>query len=44
MLKPIAWTGHSVRERLLYYPADKRMLARFPVVVAVQAYLSRASR
>lgn len=31
------WTGHSRRERLLYYPADKRVLARFPVVVAVSS-------
>jgi glycosyltransferase involved in cell wall biosynthesis len=29
------WTGHSRRERLVYYPADKRVLRRFPVVVAV---------
>ncbi len=29
------WTGHSRRERLVYYPADKRVLSRFPVVVAV---------
>ena len=29
------WTGHSRRERLVYYPADKRVLGRFPVVVAV---------
>ena len=29
------WTGHTLRERLLYYPADKRVLRRFPVVVAV---------
>lgn len=29
------WTGHSWRERMLYYPADKRLLARFPRVIAV---------
>lgn len=29
------WTGHSARERLLYYPMDKRLLARFERVVAV---------
>lgn len=29
------WTGHSTKERLIYYPADKRVLARFPQVVAV---------
>jgi glycosyltransferase involved in cell wall biosynthesis len=31
------WTGHSVRERLCYYPADKRVLARFPRVIAVSS-------
>ena len=29
------WTGHSARERYLYYPADKWLLARYPHVVAV---------
>jgi glycogen synthase len=30
------WTGHSARERHLYYPADKYLLARwFTRVVAV---------
>jgi glycosyltransferase involved in cell wall biosynthesis len=29
------WTGHSARERFLYYPADKRVLARFPRLIAV---------
>ena len=29
------WTGHSPRERYLYYPADKRVLARFPRLIAV---------
>jgi glycosyltransferase involved in cell wall biosynthesis len=29
------WTGNSWRERVLYYPADRKLLARFPVVVAV---------
>jgi len=29
------WTGHSRMERLIYYPADKRLLARFPRVAAV---------
>src|SRR5258708_25287572 len=29
------WTGHSWRERHLYYPADKWLLARFPRVIAV---------
>ena len=29
------WTGHSARERFGYYPVDKRLLARFPRVIAV---------
>jgi glycosyltransferase involved in cell wall biosynthesis len=29
------WTGNSTRERWLYYPADRRLLARFPRVIAV---------
>jgi glycosyltransferase involved in cell wall biosynthesis len=29
------WTGHSRRERLVYYPLDKRMLRAFPVTIAV---------
>ena len=29
------WTGHSPRERYVYYPADKKVLARFPRVIAV---------
>jgi glycosyltransferase involved in cell wall biosynthesis len=31
------WTGHSWRERALYYPLDKWVLARFPRVVAVSS-------
>jgi glycosyltransferase involved in cell wall biosynthesis len=31
------WTGHTWRERNVYYPADKRLLARFPHVVAVSS-------
>ena len=31
------WTGNSVRERRLYYPLDKRLLARFPRVIAVSS-------
>jgi glycosyltransferase involved in cell wall biosynthesis len=30
-----AWTGHSRRERMFYYPVNKRLLAWFPYVVAV---------
>jgi glycosyltransferase involved in cell wall biosynthesis len=29
------WTGHSARERRLYYPADRWLLRRFPRVIAV---------
>jgi glycosyltransferase involved in cell wall biosynthesis len=29
------WTGHSFRERWLYYPCDKRVLARYPRLIAV---------
>jgi glycosyltransferase involved in cell wall biosynthesis len=29
------WTGHTTRERLAYYPADKWVLARFPRLIAV---------
>jgi glycosyltransferase involved in cell wall biosynthesis len=31
------WTGHSRRERFVYYPADRRLLTRFPHVVAVSS-------
>jgi glycosyltransferase involved in cell wall biosynthesis len=31
------WTGHSARERLVYYPIDKRLLARFPCAIAVSS-------
>lgn len=31
------WTGHSTRERLLYYPGDRWVLARLPHVVAVSS-------
>jgi glycosyltransferase involved in cell wall biosynthesis len=31
------WSGNSSRERLLYYPADKRLLSRFPRVIAVSS-------
>ena len=36
------WTGHSRRERWLYYPADRRLLARFPHVIAVSSDIRRA--
>ena len=31
------WTGHSARERYVYYPADKRLLARYRHVIAVSS-------
>jgi glycosyltransferase involved in cell wall biosynthesis len=31
------WTGHSARERWIYYPLDKWLLARFPRVIAVSS-------
>jgi glycosyltransferase involved in cell wall biosynthesis len=31
------WTGQSARERRVYYPIDKRLLARFPRVIAVSS-------
>lgn len=35
------WTGHSVREKYFYYPADKRVLARFPRLIAVSSDIAR---
>jgi glycosyltransferase involved in cell wall biosynthesis len=35
------WTGHSVRERWLYYPVDKRVLGMFPRVIAVSSETRR---
>ena len=35
------WTGHSSKERFLYYPLDKRLLARFPKVIAVSGEIRR---
>jgi glycosyltransferase involved in cell wall biosynthesis len=36
------WTGHSTRERRVYYPVDKRLLVRFPRVAAVSGEIKRA--
>jgi glycosyltransferase involved in cell wall biosynthesis len=33
------WTGHSWRERSIYYPADRWLLARFPRVIAVSSQI-----
>jgi glycosyltransferase involved in cell wall biosynthesis len=35
------WTGHSARERYCYYPLDKRVLARFPRLIAVSSDIAR---
>lgn len=35
------WTGHSRRERWLYYPLDKRVLGRFPRLIAVSEAIRR---
>jgi glycosyltransferase involved in cell wall biosynthesis len=35
------WTGQAARERYLYYPLDKRLLGRFPRVIAVSADIRR---
>ena len=35
------WTGHSIRERYAYYPADKRVLKRFPRLIAVSSDIRR---
>ena len=31
------WSGHSWRERAIYYPADRRLLRAFPRVIAVSS-------
>ena len=36
------WTGHTPRERFVYYPLNRRLLARFPLVIAVSSEI-RAS-
>lgn len=33
------WTGHSGRERHFYYPLDRRLLARYPRLVAVSGQI-----
>src|SRR5262249_45818884 len=33
------WTGHTRRERWLYYPLDRRLLARFPRLIAVSSQI-----
>ncbi len=38
------WTGHSALERCCYYPLDKRLLARFPRLIAVSSEIARELR
>lgn len=33
------WTGHSWRERRIYYPLDRRLLRAFPFIVAVSGQI-----
>lgn len=35
------WTGHSTRERLCYYPVDKKVLSRFSRLIAVSSEIGR---
>jgi glycosyltransferase involved in cell wall biosynthesis len=35
------WTGHSVRERRLYYPADRWLLRKFPRLIAVSTEIKQ---
>jgi glycosyltransferase involved in cell wall biosynthesis len=35
------WSGHGLRERLLYYPVDKRILRRFQRVIVVSRDMAR---
>ena len=36
------WSGHSWRERVVYYPADRLVLTAFPQVIAVSGEIRRA--
>jgi glycosyltransferase involved in cell wall biosynthesis len=33
------WTGHSSKERFVYYPVDKQILRRFPRLIAVSSQI-----
>ncbi len=35
------WTGNAYRERFLYYPADRRWLRSFPLVLAVSTEIAQ---
>ena len=34
------WTGHTRRERLIYYPVEKRLLRYFPIVICVSSEIA----
>lgn len=36
------WSGHSAKERYVYYPADRRILARLPAVITVSGDIRHA--
>jgi glycosyltransferase involved in cell wall biosynthesis len=36
------WTGHSGRERFVYYPADRLLLSTFPALIAVSSEIRAA--
>lgn len=36
------WSGNSLRESWLYYPADRCLLRRFPLVIAVSSAIRRS--
>jgi len=36
------WTGHSWKERRLYYPIDRWLLSRYPQTIAVSSEIKRA--
>lgn len=44
-VKPLStahgWTGHSLKERKLYYPADKKILGKFPRLIAVSSEIGQ---
>jgi glycosyltransferase involved in cell wall biosynthesis len=35
------WTGNTLREKFLYYPGDKRLVARLPRAIAVSSDIKR---
>ena len=35
------WTGHGAKERFIYYPGDRWLMARFPRVIAVSSEIKQ---